>query len=219
MKADILAEIDYCTRHTLYLIEKYSERRQITPPKKLVFEPRQAAPTPQAHVPPKLFAEKVAIMDKMPVAEKVPNADSSVQFEAEASATRIPPKIFMDAKLPAVDNATLESGQSVEGVEAVATPDSQNEDSGAIPFLLATPHHARNWQTMDLFTVEELLAENERKAAEIKQAIEELNDLSPSRHSGTQEYRRLEALHEQQRTLESEREILAARKDTLTGAG
>lgn len=219
LKPDILAEIDYCTRHTLYLIERCSERSQVSQPKKLVLEPRQSALTPQAKVPPKMFAETLPMTDYAPVAGKVPNADNSVQFEPVAPSARIPPKIFMDAKLPAVDRGAFQGGQPVEGGEAVATPDLQNEDSGATPFVLATPHHASNWQTIELSIVEEFLVANERKAAEIGQAIEELKDLPASRQSGTREYRGLEALHEQQRTVESEREILAARKDALTGAG
>jgi hypothetical protein len=218
LKPDILAEIDYCTRHTLYLIEKCSGHRPVSRPKELVHEPRQSGPTPQASGPPKMFAEKVMVMEKNP-SEKVAYADNSLPFEAEASVARIPPKFFMDSKLPAVDEAAFQSGQPVEEGKVVATPDLQDADNGATPFVLATPHHASNWQTVELSTVEELLVENKRKAAEIGQVIEELKELPAYRQSGTREYRHLEALYEQQRTVESERKMLAARKDALTGAG
>jgi hypothetical protein len=218
LKPRILEEIDYCARHTLYLIEKYSERNRVKRPKKLVLEPQPLAPTSLPKVPPKIFYEKIMIVEKNP-SEKIPNADSSVQFQEEASAANIPSKFFMDSKQQALDNSAFENKEPGEEGKAEIPPSLQNEDSSATPFALATPHHANNWQTVELSTVEKLLVENERKSVEIRTAIEYLQDLPISRQSGTREYRRLGTLREQQQTAESEREVLLARKNALTGSG
>lgn len=214
LKPVILEEIDKCTRHTLFLIQKYSERIPLSEsgkPAPELFEPFRI---PQINVPPKPFAEKMMIMDKLPISEKGPGTDSQMHLGTEAPAARVPPKMLVDAKRPDMDQIPGSEEESSD-----AAPVFSDENSGASPFVLATAHQANNWETIELSSLDDLLTKAEQKAVEIAQAIDEQNKLPASHRRGTAQYRRLHALHEQQRTLESELRNLIARKEALTGEG
>jgi hypothetical protein len=214
LKPAILAEIEGCTNHTMYLIQRYTERGQRLPRAPLSIKPREFAFEPSSSPQPKPFADKMMVMDKMPTMDGA--ADETAASSAQPHGA--PPLMFYP-KTKEIDGPPFDLGQVPDEGEAPPTPDQDSSAAastpGPGPFVLATEHQAPTWKEHDLAVIEKALEECRTAIAARERDVAELLTIAQARSLTSEEDRCLASLRKEHEDLSAKYEELVASKNAL----